>query len=179
MPSSLPSSLRGAQRAADDVGSARAVALGTRITLEDLEAVARHGAEVRLDEGARALVERSRAAVDAIARAGDAAPNVYGVNTGFGALSETRISAADIRALQQNLVRSHSTGVGTPLERDEVRGIMLLRAQVLALGCSGVRASVLETLIAMLNKGVTARIPSQGLVERRAISPRSRTSPSR
>jgi histidine ammonia-lyase len=140
------------------------VTLGKPLTLEDLEAVARRGVPVALDPAARAAVLRSREAVDAIVRAGDAAPNVYGVNTGFGALSETRISAHDIRALQQNLVRSHSTGVGTALSPSEVRGITLLRAQVLALGCSGVRAVVLDTLIAMLNKGVVARIPSQGSV---------------
>ena len=68
--------------------------------------------------------------------AGDNAPRVYGVNTGFGALSETRISASDIRALQRNLVRSHSTGVGPDLPVAEVRGMILLRAQVLALGCT-------------------------------------------
>ena len=140
------------------------VILGRPIALSDLEDVARRGREVGLDEGARAAVVRSRAAVDAIAAAGDDAPNVYGVNTGFGALSETRISAADIRALQRNLVRSHSTGVGPALAPDEVRGIMLLRAQVLALGCSGVRLSVLETLLAMLDRGVVPRIPSQGSV---------------
>jgi histidine ammonia-lyase len=140
------------------------VVLGKPITPEDLEAVARHGRKVTLDPAAREAVGRSRAAVDAIAAAGDRAPNVYGVNTGFGALSETRISAADIRALQRNLVRSHSTGVGPALAVSEVRGIMLLRAQVLALGCSGVRAVVLETLMTMLDKNVIPRIPSQGSV---------------
>jgi len=140
------------------------VALGKPIRLEDLEDVARHGRSVVVDADARRAVERSRAAIDAIAAAGDAAPNVYGVNTGFGALSETRISASDIRALQRNLVRSHSTGVGPSLPPEQVRGIMLLRAQVLALGCSGVRAIVLDALVAMLNAGVVPRIPSQGSV---------------
>jgi histidine ammonia-lyase len=140
------------------------VSLGLPIRLEDLEDVARGGRKVSVDEGARRAVLRSRAAVDAIANAGDAAPNVYGVNTGFGALSETRISAADIRALQKNLVRSHSTGVGPALAPEEVRGIMLLRAQVLALGCSGVRAEVLDTLASMLDAGIVPRIPSQGSV---------------
>ncbi len=144
--------------------SSHNVMLGTPIRPEDLEDVARRGRVVAVDSDARAAVVRSRAAVDAIARAGDAAPNVYGVNTGFGALSETRISAADIRALQKNLVRSHSTGVGPSLRPDEVRGIMLLRAQVLALGCSGVRAIVLDTLVEMLNRRVLPRIPSQGSV---------------
>ncbi len=140
------------------------VLVGAAISPEDLEAVARGGRRVALAPAAREKVVASRAAVEAIAAAGDAAPNVYGVNTGFGALSETRISAADIRALQRNLVRSHSTGVGPALAVDEVRGIMLLRAQVLALGHSGVRPSVLEMLLAMLDRNVVPRIPSQGSV---------------
>lgn len=140
------------------------VLVGSPISLKDLEDVALRSREVVLDEGAREKVARSREAIEAIAKAGDAAPRVYGVNTGFGALSETRISAADVRALQQNLVRSHSTGVGPDLSPPEVRGMMLLRAQVLALGHSGVRAVVLDTLLAMLNAKVHPRVPSQGSV---------------
>ncbi|HEY6461374.1 MAG TPA: histidine ammonia-lyase, partial [Polyangiaceae bacterium] len=89
---------------------------------------------------------------------------VYGVNTGFGALSETRISASDVRQLQKNLVRSHSTGIGPDLPVPEVRGMMLLRAQVLALGCSGVRPELVDVLLAMLEKRVHPRIPAQGSV---------------
>ena len=140
------------------------VVLGLPISLESLEDVARRGRKVTVDEEARRKVQASREPIDAIAIAGDAAPNVYGVNTGFGALSETRISAGDVRALQRNLVRSHATGVGDDLGIAEVRGLMLLRAQVLALGYSGVRPVVLDTLVAMLNKGVHPRIPSQGSV---------------
>ncbi len=119
---------------------------------------------VVFDPEVRAKVDRSRAAIDAIAHEGDAAARVYGVNTGFGALSETRISASDIRALQRNLVRSHSTGVGPDLGAAEVRGMMLLRAQVLALGHSGVRGLLVDTLVAMLNRGLHPRIPAQGSV---------------
>ena len=122
------------------------------------------GRPVALDEGARAKMLRSRAAVDAITNAGDQGPSVYGVNTGFGALSETRISAADVRALQRNLVRSHSTGIGTDLGLPAIRGIMLLRAQVLGLGHSGVRVELVLLLLEMLNRGVHPRIPSQGSV---------------
>ena len=86
------------------------------------------------------------------------------MNTGFGALSETRISASDVRALQKNLIRSHSTGVGPNLPVPAVRGMMLLRAQVLALGYSGVRPTLIEVLVDMLNRGVHPRIPSQGSV---------------
>lgn len=141
-----------------------AVLLGRPIGLSDLEDVAVRGRKVALDPGARERIAVCRTAVDRVAAAGDAAPRVYGVNTGFGALSETRISAADVRALQQNLVRSHACGVGRDLSVAEVRGIMLLRAQVIALGHSGVRASVVDLLVEMLNRGVHPRIPAQGSV---------------
>src|SRR3954452_15182534 len=140
------------------------VRVGLALSLSDLEDVAVRSRAVMFAEEARAKVYRSRAAIDAVATAGDAALSVYGVNTGFGALSETRISAADVRQLQQNLVRSHSTGVGPNLSPPEVRGMMLLRAQVLALGHSGVRGLLVDVLVDMLNKGVHPRIPSQGSV---------------
>lgn len=140
------------------------VFVGRPISLADLEDVAVRGRPVAFAEEARAKVVQSRAAIDEITRAGDAAPNVYGVNTGFGALSETRISANDVRDLQKNLVRSHSTGTGPDLSAAEVRGMMLLRAQVLALGHSGVRPELVDVLVAMLNARVHPRIPSQGSV---------------
>jgi histidine ammonia-lyase len=140
------------------------VLLGRSISLQDLEDVALRGRHVALDAAARVAVERSRAAIDAIAEAGDDAPRVYGVNTGFGALSETRISAADVRALQKNLVRSHSTGIGPDLPIPAVRAMMLLRAQVLALGHSGVRPELVMLILDMLNRGVHPRVPAQGSV---------------
>ncbi len=148
----------------DDEAMGPSIAVGQNLTLEMLESVARSGATVTFPEEARARVARSRAAVDAIAQAGDAAPGVYGVNTGFGALSETRISAADVRSLQRNLVRSHSTGVGPDLDAAQVRAMILLRAQVLALGYSGVRPELVDALVAMLNVGVHPRVPAQGSV---------------
>jgi len=140
------------------------VSVGRPLTLEDLEDVAVRGRAVAFSETAREKVIQSRAAIDAITTDGDSAPRVYGVNTGFGALSETRISAADVRALQVNLVRSHATGVGPALSVPEVRGMMLLRAQVLALGHSGVRVELVDALLALLNAKVHPRIPSQGSV---------------
>jgi histidine ammonia-lyase len=140
------------------------VLIGRPLSLEALEDVARRGRAVAFDDAARTAVARARLAVDAIAAAGDRAPRVYGVNTGFGGLSETRISAADVRDLQRNLVRSHSTGVGPDLSVAEVRGMMLLRAQVLALGQSGVRPELVDTLVAMINAGVHPRVPAQGSV---------------
>ena len=140
------------------------VFVGRPISLADLEDVAVRGRPVALAAEAREKVQKSREAIDAIAQQGDTAPRVYGVNTGFGALSETRISATDVRELQQNLVRSHATGVGPDLSSAEVRGMMLLRAQVLALGHSGVREALVDVLVAMLNAKVHPRIPSQGSV---------------
>ena len=89
---------------------------------------------------------------------------VYGVNTGFGDLSTVRIPATELRALQRNLVRSHAVGVGDPLPVDAVRAVMLLRANTLAAGRSGVRRETLELLIDMLNRGVHPVIPMHGSV---------------
>ncbi len=138
--------------------------LGRPLSLADLEAVARDHRPVALCPEARARVDASRRAIDAIAEAGDSAPAVYGINTGFGALAETRIHERDVRALQRNLVRSHACGVGPDLAEAEVRGMMVLRAQVIALGFSGVRAEVIDALMGMINAGVHPRIPAQGSV---------------
>jgi histidine ammonia-lyase len=106
----------------------------------------------------------ARAVVERIQDGGDAAPPVYGVNTGFGFLADVRISADAIRDLQRNLIRSHAAGVGPPLPVPVVRAMLLLRAQVLALGHSGVRPEVAELLVAMLEHGVTPVVPSKGSV---------------
>ena len=140
------------------------VLLGLPISLSDLEDVARRGRKVALADEARKRVRAARAAIDAIAAGGDEAPRVYGVNTGFGALSETRISHEDIRALQRNLVRSHACGTGPDLPKEQVRAMMLLRAQVLAMGHSGAREVVIDTLVEMLNRDVSPRIFAQGSV---------------
>ncbi|MFO0763081.1 MAG: histidine ammonia-lyase [Byssovorax sp.] len=138
--------------------------LGRSLTLQDLEEVARARRPVALCPEAREAVLASRRAIDAITSAGDLGPAVYGVNTGFGALAETRIHEHDVIALQRNLVRSHACGVGPDLREDEVRGMMVLRAQVVAMGCSGVRCEVVDMLVAMLNRNVCPRIPAQGSV---------------
>src|SRR5580658_7144795 len=133
--------------------------LGRPLTLLDLEGVARAGRRVAVCPEARERIAASRRAIEAIAAAGDRAPAVYGVNTGFGALAETRIHEGDVRALQRNLVRSHSCGVGPDLGEAEVRAMMVLRAQVIALGYSGVRAEIIDAIVAMLDAGVCPRIP--------------------
>ena len=103
----------------------------------------------------------SRAVVERVIVSGKTA---YGVNTGFGELAEVRISQEQVRQLQLNLVRSHCCGVGAPLSEAETRVMMLLRANTLAKGFSGVRPLVVETLCEMLNRGVHPVIPSQGSV---------------
>ena len=141
-----------------------AAVVGKPLDIPCLEQIAREGRPVALCPEARERMARSRAAIDAIVAGGNDAPRVYGVNTGFGALSETRIDADDIRTLQRNLVRSHACGVGALLDTAAVRAMIVLRAQVLAMGFSGVRVEVVELLIAMLNHGVHPCIPSQGSV---------------
>ncbi len=138
--------------------------LGTWLRPEDLEDVARRRRKVVLGPAPREAVRKARRAIEQVANAGDSAPRVYGVNTGFGALAETRISATEVRRLQQNLVRSHSTGVGPDMPEAAVRGMMLLRAQTLALGHSGVREEVIDLLCAMLDHNVVPRVPCQGSV---------------
>jgi histidine ammonia-lyase len=129
----------------------------------DLEDVARRARPVTLAPEALEKVRRARAIVDRF-QSGDNPRPVYGINTGFGALSEVHISPSDVRALQQNLVRSHACGIGPDLGDDEARAMIVLRAQVLSLGHSGVRDVVIERLLQMLNAGVVPRIPAQGSV---------------
>lgn len=133
---------------------------GNSLTLEDVGAVAQ-GARVAIADGVLERVAASRAVVENILT-GDAA--VYGINTGFGKLSDMRIRAEDLRTLQLNLVRSHSCGVGEPLSREATRSMLLLRANVLAKGFSGVRPVVLETLVAMINHDVLPVVPAKGSV---------------
>jgi histidine ammonia-lyase len=141
------------------------LSLGARpLTLEDIVAVARRDQPVQIDAAARSLMDRSRATIDAVVADGDRARAVYGVNTGFGALAEVRISADQVRALQQNLVRSHAAGVGAPLPRDFTRAMMLLRAAVLATGRSGARAAIADRLCAMLAAGIHPVVPGRGSV---------------
>jgi len=142
---------------------AEPLSLGRPIRLSDLEDVARRARPVELAPDALEAVRRARAIVDRF-QSGDNPRPVYGINTGFGALSEVHISPSDVRALQRNLVRSHACGVGPDLSEDEVRAMIVLRAQVLSLGHSGAREVVIDRLLKMLNRGVVPRIPAQGSV---------------
>jgi histidine ammonia-lyase len=131
------------------------------LAAEDVIAVARHGAPVRLDPRATERVKRSRALVEE--HLGADRP-VYGLTTGFGALADVRIPAGDLDRLQRNLIRSHSAGSGETLEPEVVRAMMLLRARALAAGFSGVRPVVVERLLDLLNHGVIPAVPSRGSV---------------
>jgi histidine ammonia-lyase len=126
---------------------------------EEVIAVARRGAEVRLTAEARHAMDRSAAIV---ARLSDAEEPAYGVSTGFGSLATVRIPAERREELQRSLIRSHATGMGPPVEREVVRAMMVLRARSLAMGYSGARTVVAETILALLNAGLTPVVPEHG-----------------
>ncbi|HVX66923.1 MAG TPA: histidine ammonia-lyase [Bryobacteraceae bacterium] len=134
---------------------------GEQLTLEDVRAVAVSDEAVELAPAAREKMLRSRAVVERLA--GGDAP-VYAVNTGVGRLADIRIPSDELEQLQRNVVRSHCCGVGEPLARAEVRAMMLIRANVLAKGYSGIRPVVAERLCDMLNRDVTPVVPSRGSV---------------
>jgi len=132
---------------------------GTSLSLEQVRAVAAGCERVALAPEARVQMLASRATVERLA-AGDAP--VYAVNTGVGQLADIRIPPDQLEHLQRNVVRSHAVGVGPPLSREVVRAMMLIRANVLAIGCSGIRPLIAERLCDLLNYGVTPSVPSRG-----------------
>src|SRR5205814_7413213 len=134
---------------------------GHDLSIADVIAVARRDVAVGLDRAAERQVEQAAKVVAQIARAEDP---VYGINTGFGDLSTVRVPPEDLRPLQRNLLRSHAVGVGPPLPEDVVRAILLLRANTLAAGRSGVRAEVIDLLCDMVNRRVHPAIPRHGSV---------------
>lgn len=134
---------------------------GQQLTLDQIADVAIGREQVALHDEARTRIEASRAVVEKIVEQNR---TVYGVNTGFGKLSDVRIDPDKLSELQLNLVRSHSCGLGNPLSEAEARAMLLLRANVLACGLSGARAVIADTLVAMLERGVTPVIPEKGSV---------------
>ena len=134
---------------------------GETLTIEDVVAVARHHAEVGIPQGVRERVERCRRVLEEMVKEKRV---IYGVTTGFGALGSVIIPSRSIKELQSNLIRSHSIGVGRPLDRDVTRALMLLRANTLAKGNSGIKLKTLETLVQMINAGVHPIIPEKGSV---------------
>ncbi len=131
------------------------------LTVADVVAVAREGARVRLASAAADRVAAARAFIE---RIGAEERTVYGVTTGFGHLSTVKISGDKLADLQRNLIRSHASGVGEPFAPETVRAVMLLLANSLARGHSGVRVVVIELLLGMLNAGVTPIVPTRGSV---------------
>ncbi len=134
---------------------------GNDLTLEGVREVAVGRRPVLLVADARAAVQRARTVVDSIIADNKVS---YAITTGVGKLSDVRIASDQIREMQVNLVRSHAVGVGDPLSAAEVRAMMLLRANSLSKGNSGVRTEVIDTLCEMVNRGVTPFVPSQGSV---------------
>ncbi len=134
---------------------------GETLTIEEIVRVARENAKVKIPEKTKDKVRKSREVLERLIRENQV---IYGVNTGFGALSNKKILPEEIKQLQVNIIRSHSTGVEKPLSTEIVRALMFLRVNTLAKGYSGIRLKILETLVEMLNKGVHPLIPSKGSV---------------
>ena len=134
------------------------IRVGEPLSLADVVAVAR-GDEVELSREAAERVAAARAVVEAKVASGEV---VYGVTTGFGSLANVRIDPDRAAELQHRIVRSHATAVGPLLSREEARAMLLLRAHVLALGHSGVRAELIERMIEMLNRDLVPAVPEQG-----------------
>ncbi len=134
---------------------------GKSLSIADVVNVARRDASVALDRGAE---EQVRAAARVVAEVADGDAAIYGINTGFGDLAQVRIARGDLAKLQLNLLRSHAAGVGDPLPRDVTRAVLLLRANTLAAGRSGVRPETIDLLLDLLNRGVHPVIPMHGSV---------------
>jgi len=145
--------------AADDRLPDEVTVDGETLGIADVVAVAREGAPVSIDDGARAAVRESRERVESLLDTDEA---VYGVNTGFGDLVTERISRDELDDLQVNLVRSHAAGVGRELTREEVRAMMVARCNTLVKGYSGVREVVVDHLTTLLNEGIHPVVPSRG-----------------
>lgn len=134
---------------------------GNSLTLEDVVKITRNHEKVKIDPNAIDKIKRSQKYVEKILNTNKV---VYGINTGVGELANKLISQSEISQLQKNIIRSHSTGVGEPFSEEIVRGIILLRANALAKGYSGVRLELIEMLLSLLNNDIYPYIPSQGSV---------------
>lgn len=134
---------------------------GESLDFDTFRRVALGGEAVQLGEAARARIEAARGVIDRAVASGEA---VYGVNTGFGNLANVRIDDADLETLQRHLLLSHAAGVGESLSDAAVRGMLLLRANTLARGHSGVRVILVERLLELLRLGILPVVPSRGSV---------------
>jgi histidine ammonia-lyase len=134
---------------------------GENLTLDLVNAIVYSSTEIALSAKAKTKIENSRNYLNQKLKSKE---SIYGVNTGFGALSSVRIKNSEIEELQKNLIRSHCVGVGVPFSIPETRAIMLLRANALSKGHSAIRIQVVEKILEYLNNDVIAVIPSQGSV---------------
>ncbi|HOV65578.1 MAG TPA: histidine ammonia-lyase [Bacillota bacterium] len=134
---------------------------GKNMTIGEIVRVAKHEEEVAILQEAKEQMLKSHTLMG---KAVEDGKRVYGINTGFGKFADTPISYDDLARLQENLVRSHAAGVGPLFSQEEVRAAMLLRANALARGMSGIRVEVVETIVDILNKGVTPCVPERGSV---------------
>jgi len=134
---------------------------GEDLTLDQVERVSRGGVPVALAPAVRERMAASRAVIERVLAGSEV---VYGINTGFGALASTRIPAERLRDLQHHLIRSHCVGLGPPFDAPSTRAMMLLRANTLAKGFSGIRIEVVERLLALLNLDLLPLVPQQGSV---------------
>ncbi|RLC32493.1 MAG: histidine ammonia-lyase [Deltaproteobacteria bacterium] len=132
-----------------------------RLTIDDIVAIARHGAPVGITHAGEERVERARKLISKWVREEKV---IYGITTGFGAMCNVSISESDTRALQKKIIMSHAAGIGRPLPEDVVRAIMAIRVHDLAMGHSGCRIKTLNHLLTFLNDGVTPLIPEKGSV---------------
>jgi histidine ammonia-lyase len=140
----------------------REIMLGVEeMTLEHLVAIAREGARIRLSEESEEIICASRTLVEQWVQQGRV---VYGITTGFGALSDITISRENSRSLQENVLMSHAAGVGEILDEETVRAVMALRIKDLARGHSGIRLSTVHQLMELLNRGILPVIPEKGSV---------------
>ena len=125
----------------------KTVSVGVPLNLQDVVNVARFGAKVKLNPKSKSKIKKSRAYVEKLVKENQV---VYGITTGFGKLASTRIEPKDVQTLQRNLILSHAMGVGEPLSTEVVRAMLLLRAQSLSFGYSGIRLRVIELILQVL-----------------------------
>ncbi len=133
---------------------------GEHLRLSDIFSVAFENEPCSIEETAAGLLDERRRSLEIISKE----KTIYGVNTGFGILADHRISPDDVDALQKNIVLSHAAGVGEPVQRELVRAIMLVRANSLLKGYSGVRKCVVQRILDLLNNGITPMVPEKGSV---------------
>src|SRR4051812_40832467 len=134
---------------------------GQLLSLAEIARIAGGDDSIQIGASVQSRIHSSRKVIEEIVAKGVV---VYGVSTGFGKLSDVHVPAEELRQLQLNLVRSHACGIGQPLSEAEVRAMILLRANVLALGLSGIRLEVIEQLCELNNRKIVPVIPEKGSV---------------